>query len=34
MLGTYLVEVKYQGELRFQHPEPTALGRFLHAMIH
>jgi hypothetical protein len=27
-------KVKHQEEMKFQHPEPLAHGRFLHAMTH
>jgi hypothetical protein len=34
MLETHLAEVKHQGELKLQHPEPLAHGRLLHVTIH
>jgi hypothetical protein len=33
-LETLLAEVKHKGELKLQHPEPLAHGRFLHFTIH
>jgi hypothetical protein len=34
MLETHLADIKNQGELKFQHPEPLDCGRLLHATIH
>jgi hypothetical protein len=34
MLETLLAEVKHQGELKLQHPEPLAHGRCLQTMIY
>jgi hypothetical protein len=34
MLETCLAEVKHNGQLKLQHPEPLALGRLLHIIIH
>jgi hypothetical protein len=33
-LETHLAEVKHQGELKHQHPEPLARGRLLHTTIY
>jgi hypothetical protein len=34
MLETHLAEVKHQGELKLQHPEPLAHRMLLHVTIH
>jgi hypothetical protein len=33
MLETHMAEVKHQGELKLQHPEPLACGSLLHVTI-
>jgi hypothetical protein len=34
MFETHLAEIMHKGELKLQHPEPLACGRFLFTTIH
>jgi hypothetical protein len=34
MLETSIAEVKHQGDVKLQHPEPIGHGKLLHTTIH